>query len=91
MVAATPSERPDALDRRHVAELLHQLRDAVQQHRFLLIDETLHGLCNHEGINDAGIQWATDRIADALHDPAFPFPKPTANPTTDPTADRTTP
>src|SRR6266487_2327105 len=71
--AAKPRMRADAsedvLERGQVAALLELLREAIARRRILEIDATLHGLCGDQGVNAAGIRWASERLAEELVDP----------------------
>ncbi len=74
MVNHEPSQEPtgndaDTLDRGQVAALLELLREAVARARCVAVDATLHGLCGDQGVNEAGIRWASERIAEEPVDP----------------------
>jgi len=66
---ASQDQDQDSLDRGQVAALLELLREAVTRGRFVAVDTTLHGLCEGQGVNTAGIRWASERLAAELVDP----------------------
>jgi len=63
------SANAETLNRGQVVALLELLREAIVRRRILEVDATLHGLCEGQGVNPAGIRWAAERLAAELVKP----------------------